>query len=72
MARGKLIYNFENNRFGIWDGNDWEHPGFHCGEPVEVLINNSWERTRFETDKDGEWYLVGFPDAPINGMAAKI
>lgn len=72
MLIGKLRYNFDNNRYALWDGDDCIHPGFHCGEPLDVLMGDTWVGTRFETDMSGEWYLVGMPDMSINGMTARI
>lgn len=35
--------------------------GFHCGEGLEVLIDDKWVRTRMEMNTAREWYLVGTP-----------
>lgn len=41
----------------------WEHPGFHCGDCMEVLVDGEWVPTRIEMDS-GLWYLV---DTPYKG-----
>ena len=35
--------------------------GFHCGEGLEVLVDDKWVRTRMEMNLAREWYLVGTP-----------
>ena len=39
----------------------WEDTGFHCGEVLEVLVDDKWVKTRMEMDSDMKWYLVGTP-----------
>lgn len=39
----------------------YEHEEFHCGDTLEVLVNNQWIQTRFKMSIDNEWYLVGTP-----------
>lgn len=58
---GRLGYNCENDRYGLLISDLWEHEGFHCGETLEVLVDNQWVHTRFEMSIDREWYLVGTP-----------
>lgn len=45
---GRLGYNCENDRYGLLISDLWEHEGFHCGETLEVLVDNQWVHTRFE------------------------
>ena len=62
MKQGRLGYNIENNRYGLLISDLWEHDGFHCGELLEVLVDDQWVPTRMEFDHSGnEWYLVGTP-----------
>ena len=42
----------------------WEHTGFHCGECLEVKVDDKWVKTRMEMDSDRNWYLV---DTPYTG-----
>ena len=39
----------------------WIDRGFHCGECMEVLVDDQWVRTRMEMNPAMEWYLVGTP-----------
>lgn len=58
MKIGRLGYNCENDRYGLLISDLWENDGFHCGECLEVLVDDKWFPTRMEMS-DGEWYLVG-------------
>lgn len=61
---GRLGYNSSNDRYGLLVSDLWEHDGFHCGEPLEVLVNGEWVETAMEMawEEDGnKWYLVGTP-----------
>ena len=62
MKQGRLGYNPENDRYGLLISDLWEHDGFHCGETMEVLVDDQWVPTRIEYDHGGDgWYLVGTP-----------
>ena len=64
MIEGRLGYNAENGRYGIIDGDFWENDGLHCGECLEILVEDEWVSTRMELawEEDGQkWYLVGTP-----------
>lgn len=55
----KLGYNFENDRYGILENDLWINEGLHCGEGVEVYVNDNWVEDRMEYDHELEsWYLV--------------
>ncbi|WP_185750647.1 DUF5348 domain-containing protein [Clostridium sp. KNHs214] len=42
---GKLSYNYGNDRFGIIDSMDlWADDGIHCGECLEILVNDKWQK----------------------------
>lgn len=59
--QGRLGYNVANDRYGLLVSDLWENDGFHCGEPLEVLVEEQWVSTRMEYDHDDGWYLVGTP-----------
>lgn len=64
MVEGRLGYNAVNDRYGLLLNDLWEHSGFHCGEPLEVLVDGKWVETAMEMawEEDGnKWYLVGTP-----------
>lgn len=58
---GRLGYNSENGRYGLLVLDLWEHTGFHCGECLEVKVDDKWVKTRVEMDIEQNWYLVGTP-----------
>lgn len=58
---GRLGFNEENERYGLLVSDLWEHPGFCCGEPLEVLVDGKWVQSRMEMSPSREWYLVGTP-----------
>lgn len=58
MKQGRLGYNEENGRYGLLVGDLWENQGFHCGDSMEVLVDNKWVPTRIEMGLDRKWYLV--------------
>lgn len=53
---GRLGYNSENNRYGLLVMDLWKIQGFHCGEPLQVKIDDKWIDVTMEM-KDEEWYL---------------
>ena len=62
MVEGRLGYNSANDRYGLLVSDLWEHNGFHCGEGLEVLVDDEWVKTCMEMawESDGnKWYLVG-------------
>lgn len=59
---GRLGYNSENDRYGLLVSDLWEHTGFHCGECLEVQVEDKWVETAMEMSWEqggGKWYLVG-------------
>ena len=64
QIEGRLGYNSENGRYGLLVSDLWEHIGFHCGECLEVKVDDKWVKTRMEMDIDRNWYLV---DTPYTG-----
>ena len=61
MREGRLGYNSYNKRYGLLSSDLWIDPGFHCGECLEVLVDDQWVKTRMEMNLAREWYLVGTP-----------
>ena len=61
MREGRLGYNCENGRYGLLVMDLWIDTGFHCGECMEVLVDDQWVQTRMEMNLAREWYLVGTP-----------
>lgn len=60
MKKGILGYNYHEKRYGVLNNLDlWEVEGLHCGEGLEVLVNNEWIKTRIELSSSNGWYLVG-------------
>ena len=61
--RGTLAYNPETDRFGLLVWDLWEIDGIGCGQPMEVLIDGVWKKTRMDmcdcnnTGRRGLWYL---------------
>ena len=48
MKQGRLGYNSSNDRYGLLASDLWIDTGFHCGEGLEVLVDDKWVRTRME------------------------
>lgn len=48
MIIGRLGYNSANDRYGLLVSDLWEHDGFHCGEVLEVMVDDKWQKTRME------------------------
>ncbi len=50
MREGRLGYNSSNDRYGLLSSDLWIDTGFHCGECLEVLIDDQWVQTRRPPD----------------------
>ena len=57
----KKTYIIYNKRYGLLSSDLWIDTGFHCGECLEVLLDDEWVQTRMEMNPAREWYLVGTP-----------
>ena len=68
MREGRLGYNSSNDRYGLLSSDLWIDTGFHCGECLEVLIDDQWVQTRMEMNPAREWYLVGTPYCGGSGI----
>ena len=45
MKQGRLGYNSSNGRYGLLASDLWIDTGFHCGEGLEVLVDDEWVQT---------------------------
>ena len=45
MREGRLGYNSYNKRYGLLSSDLWIDTGFHCGEYLEVLLDDEWVQT---------------------------
>ena len=45
MKQGRLGYNSSNGRYGLLSSDLWIDTGFHCGENLEVLVDDEWVQT---------------------------
>lgn len=61
IVEGRLGYNQANGRYGLLVSDLWEDSGFHCGEHLEVMVDDKWQETRMEMGLDRKWYLVDTP-----------
>lgn len=61
MLVGRLGYNSENGRYGLLVSDLWEDTGFHCGECLEVMVDDEWVSTRMEMSAERKWYLADIP-----------
>ena len=68
MKEGRLGYNSYNKRYGLLSSYLWIDTGFHCGECLEVLLDDEWVQTRMEMNPAREWYLVGTPYCGDSGI----
>ena len=55
----RLGYNIENDRYGVLDNDLFINDGLHCGDTLEVYVNDKWIKDRIEYNHNIEkWYLV--------------
>lgn len=66
MKESKLKYDKDIDRFVV-DGY-----GLHCGDTMEVLLNDKWVSTRIEYDYKSNWYLVGLRGLELEGLTVRI
>ena len=60
MREGRLGYNCENGRYGLLSMDLWIDTGFHCGEGLEVLVDDEWVQTRMETACYGNYDRLSY------------
>lgn len=70
MRQGNLIYDKESGRMDIRFGLEKYYGGLHCGECMDVLIDDKWVPTRIEMSDD--WYLVGIRTDDLIGLRVRI
>ena len=71
---GILRYNYDEKRMGILSFDLLFNSGLHCGECLEVLINDEWVADRIEyTSRTNEWYLVNtkLQGADLEGLKVR-
>lgn len=70
MKSGILFFDDETERFDFEYSLGEFYGGFHCGESLEIEINDEWVSTSFEFFED--WFLVGFPDITLDGLCCRV
>ena len=70
MRQGTLVPDYSSGRIDIRFSPEEYYGGLHCGETMEVLIDEKWIPTRIEMDDD--WYLVGIPLKDLIGPIVRI
>jgi len=60
MKEGTLFLNTENRIDVKFDDERYEtYSGFHCGDCLNIQINNTWHPARIEySHKRKSWYIV--------------
>ena len=62
----RQFLRYKDIRFGLMD----YYGGLHCGECLDVLIDDEWIHTRIEMGDD--WFLVGVPTDQLVGLVVRI
>lgn len=70
MKSGILIFDLNSDSYDIRFGLEEYYGGLHCGNTLEVFIEDRWIPTRIE--KASDWYLVGIKTKSIQGLQVKI
>lgn len=55
---GTLGYNLLTGRYGLLVTDLFEKD-FHCGDVLQIKVDDEWIDTRMEMTADEKWYLVG-------------
>lgn len=75
MQQGKLYYDENTKRYSFRykdnAGRLQDYGGLHCGEGLEVLLNDVWVPTRMEMNMNRDWYLVGLPGLELDGLVVR-
>lgn len=73
MREGTMVYDARTDRMDIRFGLEEYYGGLHCGECMEVKIDDKWVPTRIELDfPDRQWYLVGIKTDELQGLRIRI
>lgn len=70
MRQGVLVSDFQSGRMDIRFGLEEYYGGLHCGECMDVLVDEKWVPTRIEMGDD--WYLVGVKTDRLQGLTVRI
>lgn len=70
VRKGNLIYDSESGRMDIRFGMEEYYGGLHCGECMDVLVDDKWVPTRIEMGEG--WYLVGIHTDQLAGLTVRI
>ena len=70
MRKGTLVVDNESGRMDIRFGLEDYYGGLHCGECMDVLIEEEWIPTRIEMGEG--WYLVGIHTDRLAGLTVRI
>ena len=74
MITGRLGYNPKTQRYGLLVADLWEHTGLHCGERLEIKVDDAWLKTRMEMNPERQWYLAGtsYCDDDLENIQARV
>lgn len=70
MRQGVLVPDLQSGRMDIRFGLEEYYGGLHCGECMDVLVDENWIPTRIEMGDD--WYLVGVKTDRLQGLTVRI
>lgn len=70
IKTGTLVVEKKDERPDIRYSLNEYYGDLHCGQTLEVFVNNRWQPTRLE--KADDWYLVGIPTCSLNGLRVRI
>lgn len=70
MRQGVLVSDLQSGRMDIRFGLEEYYGGLHCGECMDVLVDEKWVPTRIEMGND--WYLVGVKTDRLQGLTVRI
>lgn len=70
MREGTLVYDEYSGRIDVRFGLEDYYGGLHCGDCMDVSLDNEWIPTRIEMGDD--WYLVGVKTESLLGLRVRI
>lgn len=72
MRQGVFIYDEAQGRMDIRFGLEEYYGGLHCGQCMEVMINDRWVPTRIEYSwDDAVWFLVDIETESLVGLRVR-